>query len=120
MFDRNANLFFEDDRVLDVETIERYRVHPVRATTRYDAMVGAIIDLGRAPGAVKVVFGPGTMQGGRPSVIRGRRGFGPRSDDRSGRLARNIRLTACIRNNKSWLAINKDHVVTLSIPIPES
>ena len=61
MFDRNANLFFKDDRVLDVETVDGDRVHPVRATAGDDAMVGTVIDLGRAPGAVKVVFGPGTM-----------------------------------------------------------
>ena len=39
MFDRHANLFFKDDRVLDVETVDGYRVHPVRATAGDDAMV---------------------------------------------------------------------------------
>src|SRR6266404_2170800 len=45
MFDRNANLFFEDYRVFNVETIDSYRVRPVRATASNDAVVGTVVDL---------------------------------------------------------------------------
>ena len=61
MFNRNANLFFEDDRIFDVEPVERYRVRPVRATPRYYPMVGTVMGLSGAPGAIKIVFGPGTV-----------------------------------------------------------
>ena len=72
MFDRYPNLFFEDDRILDMKTIDGYRVSPILAATRDDAMIGAVIDLGRAPGAVKIIFGPGPMQGRWPGIISSR------------------------------------------------
>jgi len=90
MFDRNANLFFEDYWVFNVETIEGYRVRPVRATTSNDAVVRTIVDLGRAPGAAKIIFRTSAVQCGRPSVIRTRRRLRPGNDVGSGWLAWHI------------------------------
>jgi len=56
--------------VLDVETVDGYRIHPVRPPPAR-RMVGTVIDLGRAPGAVKVSSGPVPCRVGA-GVIRAR------------------------------------------------
>src|SRR4029077_4724660 len=86
MFNRHPNLLFEDNRILDGKTVDGHRVSPILAATGDDAMIGSVIDLGRAPGAVEVVFGSCSMQCRWPGIISSRHGFRPRSDAGSGGL----------------------------------
>src|ERR1700737_2803879 len=84
VLDGGAGGFLGADRILDVEAVMGPLASPVRATGHGQAVIGSGVALGRAPGGVEVVLGPGPMQ-----------------------------------RRREALAVDKDHVVALAVPVEE-